>query len=314
MRPRSAVSAVCVLLVGAGLAGCGKEPLPEVAAFADPVALSTYQQESFAAQLERMDAAVDARQPYTGDQPLNAKYNSYNHIGLGEDDFGKEAQSVIVGQPPAFASEYASNREGNTLNNYHPAGSEWIYFLLGERYASIAPTPWVAIPYSEPKGGDAPYTKAYCDTPPLNYVCTIRGAIDVTANSNRAGDTQPHVSLSADGHTELRTQVTWDSLVNNPLASVTINEQTLAKLPDGIEDQLVPVRLWLDDRGFPIKGEINIAYGEDESKFQLQCGFEYLGPATDADFPEPPSVIDLTQMDSDDFFTEVATLDAEANR
>lgn len=311
MRLRSTLSATAVLAASVALTGCADEVAPPVTAYADPAQLSAYQNEGFAAQMSRMDTAVGDRNPYDG-QPLNATYHGYNHYTLGDETFGKEAKSAIAGVPPAFISEFASNREGNTLNYYHPANSEWTYYLLGERYQSIAPTPWVQVPYVEPTGGEAPYTNAYCDTIPLNYLCTIRGAIDTTAESDRSAEVRHHVSHGTDGHTELRTQVTWDSLVDNDLMPITLQEDVLEAVPAALEEQLIPVRLWLDEDGFPIKGEINVAHNDGTLTFQMQSGFEYLGPASEADFVEPPSVLDVTEMDARAFHLAVATLDEEA--
>lgn len=307
-----------VAVLAAVLAGCAAPAPGPVSAFADPVAVAAYQETRFAEQLDRMDAAVALYQPYDGERPLNVTTNGYSHIGVDDAILGKEVTVAFAGQPPASAGSFVSSAQGNTLDYYVPAGGEWKYTQLGERYASLAPTPFVAerVPALE-NVDNYPYTWSFCSQLPLAYLCALRGAITASADAAEAEAVTSEVVEHGDGHTELRSQVTWASLVDyetNPLFPLIVPDG--AVVPDDISEQLIPVRLWLDDEGYPVKGEVNVEHeSPDGSVFRVQMGFEVTGTSSEASFPVPPSVVDVTYLDAEQaaaFWDGVTRLNAEA--
>jgi hypothetical protein len=151
-----------------------------------------------------------------------------------------------------------------------------------------------------------PYTEAFCSETTVSIMCGLRGAIYTGISTG-----SPEVLSSAnvvsgpDGSSELTLEIPFDFIGNRnefpyhptllPIPSV----QAL-NLPELLAGQPIMIHLWLTAEGEPVKVEANGEMTADGKNVRFQAGWEKLREATIADFPEPPSALDVTYLTAEE--------------
>jgi hypothetical protein len=316
--------------------GCG---LPaEADGFADRQAQLRWERERVHERLAALDSFVAEHNWMLGGE-WSVSANMYTLVTVnGEATSGVIAKLAMMGSPAEVSTEPDNGIEGSTLFTYHPAGSEWDYDLLGENLRDLAPTPWVAEPtlyYDSPTEQDdrrMPYGMPFCAASSFALLCGVRASVfwaltiaeaeadseasDPSDESDAAGcDTStgapakierglwPQVTTLADGTTELRLTVPFNCLATSsvfPNYPSMFTDSALDPVLSEIGGQPVSLLLWQTAQGEPVKVEVNGTLTAGEDVVQVQAGWESLGEATNEDFPELPSALDVTYLDVDE--------------
>ncbi|WP_344964482.1 hypothetical protein [Crossiella cryophila] len=273
-------------------------------ALADQQAVTAYMAAQFDGAFKKLDQELI--------KPRDEKSTVFWHGRFNErktdkeiDVFRYQAADKAKPEPPAiFTKSRTSKDMKDNLDQYHPSGSEWDYLLLGERFRSLATTPWVRFPTFTPKDGFN-----VCLLTGVQTVCAMQDAMKATQKSSPAGLVKEY-RQQADGTAELLTGVTLKSFVDARVLS----------FPEDFKKQMTPPMLesflrttvTMDPQGQLKKIEINGIVDKGGPKIEIQVGYEILGKATAKDFPPEPSPLDRTDLPDlnarKDFFNRLAAL------
>lgn len=296
------------------LAGCASEPV-DGEAFPDWDVVDSRAAERFDAQLLLLDSAIEGSSPFRSDSSTDVTGVSYVHATYGDKDTGSQSVVAIRGNPASVFIQQTDADEGYTIDTLHVGGESVDYLLLGDGYASLAPTPWVEVPtvYGYPGEDDlVAGLRTMCFVDGFMTVCDVRNAILATAESEQGAAMRRFVRTESDGSVLSETEVTLDAVLTSG---------TILNLPPEISDELsdemlesfIPVSLWQDADGQLLKMELNgTVRGTDGAEdLVIQAGFEITGKATRKDFPAAPAPADVTVVpdaEVDAFYTEMGNL------
>ncbi|MBP2478271.1 hypothetical protein JOF53_007143 [Crossiella equi] len=289
-------AALLVLAAGCSSARTGT-------ALADQQAVAAYMSGQFDVAFKKLDELLV--------KPRDEKSTVYWHGRFNErksdkeiDVFRYQAADKGSPEPPAiFTKSRTSKDTKDNLDQYHPSGSEWDYVLLGERFRSLAPTPWVRFPTFTPKEGFN-----VCLLTGVQTLCAMQDAMKATQKSSPAGLLKEY-RQQADGSAELLTGVTLKAFLD---ARVMNFEQFKSQITPPMLESFIRTTVVLDPTGNLKKIEMNGIVEKGGPKIEVQVGYEILGKATAKDFPPEPSALDRTDLPSrearSDFFNRLAAL------
>ncbi|NIH82645.1 hypothetical protein [Amycolatopsis viridis] len=209
--------------------------------------------------------------------------------------------AVQLGHPPARLSRNHSNLDSNSyLDVYHPAHSSVEYMLLGPVYASLAPTPWVQLPYPEVAYSECVWAGA-------QTVCKMLGAVQ---DSVQAGGAAKSANRKPDGSVELVAEVTLTAFIHNDV--VTFPAAIANELTPEMRNQTLRTRVALDPGGKLT--EIQMAGKISGNGHELEIDYHYRldGTPSDVDLPKIPDPSQVTVLSDsaavDDFYDRLGDI------
>ncbi|WP_149204571.1 hypothetical protein [Actinotalea subterranea] len=270
----------------------------------------------FEAQLEALGTAINESSPFTTTAEMSVTGVSYVHAAYGERDSGSQAVVHVLGNPASIFIQQTDADAGYTIDTLHVGGQTWDYLLLGDGYASLAPTPWVQMPTIYGHPDEDPLTaslRTVCFIEGFQQMCEIHDTVVTTAESPRGQDMRASVTVEPDGVVRSETEVTLAAVIENN-GLLHIPPEISSELTQAMLDSFIPVTLWQDADGMIIKVEMNgsVPGTDGADDFVVQAGFEITGTASPEDFPTPPIAWDTTVITDeqaiDDFYTKMGNL------
>lgn len=193
--------------------------------------------------------------------------------------------AVQLGHPPARLSRNHSNLDSNEyLDVYHPANSPVEYTLLGPVYASLAPTPWVQMPYTSGQ-----YNECYWEG--AQTVCKMLGAVQDSVAAGRAAKS---ASSRPDGSVELIAEVTLTAFIDNDV--VTFPAAIASQLTPEMKAQTLRTRVALDPRGKLTEIEMTGKIPGNGHQLEIDYHYRLDGTPTEADLPKIPDPSQVTVL------------------
>jgi len=193
--------------------------------------------------------------------------------------------AVQLGRPPARLSKNHSNTDSNEfLDSFHPANSPVEYILLGPVYASLAPSPWVSVPYT---AGDL----NECFWGGGQDVCKMLGAVSDSVEQSKAAKT---ANSRPDGSVELTADVTLSSFLENRV--VVFPESISDQFTDEMKKQTFRARIVLDAKGKLSELEMGGKIPGDGHELEVDMHYRLDGTPTENDLPKVPDPAQVTVL------------------
>ncbi|WP_312871745.1 hypothetical protein [Amycolatopsis acididurans] len=193
--------------------------------------------------------------------------------------------AVQLGHPPARLVKNHSNTDSNEyLDTFHPANSPVEYMLLGPVYASLAPTPWVSMPYT---AGDL----NECFWGGGQDVCKMLGAVSDSVDQNKGAKT---ANSRADGSVELTADVTLAAFLDNRV--VVFPDSIANQITDAMKKQTLRARIVLDARSKLTELEMSGKIPGDGHELEIEMHYRLDGTPTDNDLPKVPDPAQVTAL------------------
>ncbi|NIJ14179.1 hypothetical protein FHU38_004523 [Saccharomonospora amisosensis] len=278
-----------LITLGAALvliAGCS--PGRAGTAIPDGDEVTRYVNAKFTATLDRLDDEISSR------DPRKSTHRSFTRIDDKKADTTYTA--IQVGSPPSRLYKNHSNRDSSDYRDYfHPAGSDVEYVFLGPEYASLAPTPWVSMPY-DGAGLNNCFWGGYAS------LCKMLAAVS-TATQNGEADKQQAKNL-VDGSVELVAEIPLSEFLNQRV--VVLPDWALARISDQMRKGMLraQIRLGPDGKLQEIRMTGKISDGEHE--VQINEHYQVQDPPTEEELPNVPPPEQLTvltaEAEVDDFY------------
>lgn len=274
-RLRRVVAVCATLLLVAGCAtGRVGEPIPD----GDDVA--KYVGTKFAATLERLDDDLGEN------EPRKSTHRSFMRIGELKSD--NTVTAIQVGSPPDRFYKNHSNRNSADYRDYFlPAGSDVEYTLLGPDYASLAPTPWVSMPYSG-EGLNICFWGGYLT------VCKIFTAVNRSMESSEVDKTAKSL---ADGSTELTIGMPLRIFLEERI--VVLPDWLLEEIPESLLDKVIDTRILLSPEGDLKEIEMQGLLSDSGQEVEIKQHYQVLEPPTEHEIPAVPSPDEVTELTTD---------------
>lgn len=286
LRRVIALGAVVLLAAGCATGRVG-EPIPD----GDDVA--KYVGVKFSSTLERLTDDLGEN------EPRKSRLHSFMRVGELKSD--NTVTAIQVGSPPTRFYKNHSNRNSADYRDFLlPAGSDAEYTLLGPDYESLAPTPWVSMPYRG-KGLDICFWGGYLT------VCKIFHAVNRSMESNEVDKTAKSL---ADGSTELTIGMPLRIFLEERI--VVLPDWLLEEIPDALLDKTIETRIVLSPEGDLKEIEMKGLLSDNGNEVEIKQHYEVLEPPTEHEVPDvPPSdkVTELTtDKEIDDFYDAMAEI------
>lgn len=193
--------------------------------------------------------------------------------------------AVQLGHPPARLSRNHSNLDSNEyLDVYHPANSPVEYMLLGPVYASLAPTPWVQMPYTSGQ-----YNECYWEG--AQTVCKMLGAVQ---DSVEGGHGAKSANSKPDGSVELMAEVTLTAFIDNDV--VTFPAAISSELTAEMKAQTLQTRVVLDPRGKLTEIEMTGKITGNGHELEIDYHYRLDGTPSEVDLPKIPDPSQVTVL------------------
>ncbi|CAM4188773.1 hypothetical protein KIPE111705_44260 [Kibdelosporangium persicum] len=224
------------------------------------------------------------------------------YAAVNERKSGSDVEIARKGDPPALVSRRKSKTPpGFDYDVYQPAGDPLEYVRLGPKYVpQIVPTQWASMPA-------VPYSGFPCAITGIQTLCKIMDALDTTTEAAPPGLGRAAVRLN-DGATEVRTEITLKSFVDNSV--ITIPADVVALIEPDMMGRLIPVKIVVNADGTLRKAEVRGEVAGRGGKVQVEVGYEARGPAEASDFPPLPAPAEVTALPDktarDEFWTKMA--------
>jgi hypothetical protein len=273
---------VGVALAAVLLAGCGRS----VAGSAQPNRAES--DRATAAAYAKGIEAFQAHFRRLGDE----KAKVYNYFIFGDTRRTNEFESAKLGDPPATTwvktrEKSGGANDGDPVTFLHPADAEVDYLKLDRRHARLAPTPWVSVPTTSPKG--VPFD-------PISLVTSwVAVKLDAALSQTKldAPDRQERTVRSTRDGYELHSGITLKSAIDGNLASVP--DELKGKVPTDMTSAVIPVRIdfgpnW-EFRKFEVVGTV-----PGDPELRIQVGYEVAGEASRNQFPPTPQPAEVTAI------------------
>lgn len=278
-----------------------------------------------AAAMLVLSGCASAVEPYgvgVHDEVLDYHQNATEQM-INEDlieGLGKQTNYVAVGYKHGVASDGSTlhvqhttsyidgtylERESNetpglSIDTYHQAGSDKIYYLFGDAYIeALDIQPWGILPGSDLDLEKDP--RSVCQLSAPNYACQILRAWNFTSEEFFDGDDPTvkmpnHVQQNGDGSLLLTTAVSLGSMTESNMFTFAGTLEQL--VTDETLSQLVPAKIWFNSEGIVVKAEVNgtITAPDTDLTLELQVGYEVTGTAD-------PDEVSVAVNSLDDEFT-----------
>lgn len=260
---------------------------------ADDTEAAKYVSKKFGDTLQNLSGSLH------GEQPHKVRLQWQGRVD--DSDSGATVNTVKVGSPPSYdVTEQSIKDSDDTLETYHPAGSKVQYVRLGPRYESLAPTPWVSMPYEA-------WGSPQCGKKGYQMFCRMVNSI---ADATEKHDAAKEATTRSDGATELVAGVTLRDILAYEI--ISFPDDLLEVISDSMKNEQVSATVRLDPDGDPASVAMNGTVSGDEHEVEIHVKFEVLGSAAKDDMPEKPAKDDLTKLkdqdDVDDFYERMSNL------
>ncbi|QFU93935.1 hypothetical protein YIM_44005 [Amycolatopsis sp. YIM 10] len=273
---------LAALLTGAALllTACGQGKAGTAIADGDDAA--TYVSEKFAEQLGKLG------DQFTGDRPRKSTLDRYARVD--DKDSDSTITGIQLGKPPARLS---TNRSKETpeeyLDSFHPAGSTVEYLKLGPVYASLAPTPWVSMPYN----GDQ-YDECFWGG--QQDVCKMVSAVTEATQSPKARAAKSAKRLD-DGTVELNADITLRLFLKHRV--VVFPQNLIDLMSESMQEEPIPTKITIDAQGTIKAIEMNAKIAKDGHEVEIRMHYQHQGEPTERDLPEVPPEAEVTALKTD---------------
>ncbi len=298
-RPRRSARrrVLATAVVAALLAGCSAEVV-EGEAFPDWDAVERSQEERFQEQMDALADALIRTDPFTNDVDTDVAGVAYVHATFADRTLDTQYFVALHGNPPATYYQQTEAVAGATIDEVHLPGAQYDYYLLGEHFAELAPTPWVRMPTTY----DTVTTHelgGLCEISGFYQACYLHQMIEATTESGVA--VRRLVTEEADGTVHSQTEITLQSLIDSRQV-VVFDDDVLEMFPEAMFTALIPVHFWQDAEGNLIKMEMNGVFegDEDSGDLKMQVGFEVTGLGSAVEVPSLPPEWDVTTIEGAD--------------
>ncbi|MFC4001516.1 hypothetical protein ACFS2C_00265 [Prauserella oleivorans] len=282
-----------VLVLVAGCAG-GREGT----ALPDGDEAARYVSEKFSTALERLTNDI------SDNEPRHSTLRSYTRVDDKKSD--NTITSIQVGSPPARLWKNHSNRDsGDYRDYYHPAGSDVEYTRLGPRYASLARTEWVSMPYQQ-TSSDICYWGGYL---------TVCRMLHTVTRSLDDRDAAKQARSLKDGSVELTAEVTLDEFLNQRV--VILPDWVRAKITPAMLEGIIDTTIRLDPDGKLTEIRMKGLVKADGHEFEVDNHYRLEETPTEDDLPKVPEPRDVTALTTDaqidDFYRRMGEITSAEN-
>lgn len=195
--------------------------------------------------------------------------------------------------PPAFFTQSRTEAgSGDNLDHLHPSGADRDFILLGEIYADLAPTDWVAVPTAMTEVINV------CMITGWATICAMEEAITTTHERHRE-NVHKQYEEQPDGTVELTTGASVEYILERRVFGDG-GFELLDEADADLLDSFIPVTVVLSPDGHLLEFSINgKAEGADQT-FEVDVGFEVTGESSVEDFPPTPGAFDVTDLEDED--------------
>ena len=209
--------------------------------------------------------------------------------------------AIQLGHPPARLSKNHSNTNSNEfLDDFHPANSPVEYMLLGPVYSSLAPRPWVSMPYTAGNLSE-------CFWGGAQDVCKVLGAVSDSVDQGKAAKT---ANSKPDGSLELAADVTLTAFLDNRV--VVFPDSILSQITDDMKKQTLQAKITLDAQGKLTDLQLGGRISGGGHELEVTEHYRLDGTPTDNDLPKAPDPSQVTVLaDSaavNDFYARMGEL------
>ena len=293
-RPFRLLAAAAVVVL---LAGCAPQSVAGEG-FPDWDAVERSQEDRFEEQLDALADAIVRADSFANDVDTDVAGVAYVHATFGDKTLDTQYFGAIHGNPPATYYQQTEAVAGATIDEVHLPGAQYDYYLLGEHFAGLAPTPWVRMPTSY-DAVSAYELGSLCEIAGFYQACFLHEMIELTAESGV--DVRRLVSVEPDGTVHSQTEITLQALLDSD-EIVRFAAAVVAQFPDEMLTSLIPVNFWQDADGNLLKMEMNGVFEGDEVSGDLlmQVGFEVTGLGSAVEVPSLPPDWDVTTIEGAD--------------
>ncbi|SFB31515.1 hypothetical protein SAMN05216266_10875 [Amycolatopsis marina] len=274
---RRRARALAALATGVALvtSACGTAhtatPVPDGAEAAE------YVSAKFADKLQHLS------EDFTGNEPRKSTLDSF--IRIDDKKADDTITAVQFGSPPARLSKNHSNRDSGTfLDSYHPAGSEVEYLRLGPHYSSLAPTPWVSMPYTGHNYGE-------CFWAGYNKVCKMLNSVAAAVEAGRAAK---EAKSLPDGSVELTAEIPLRTFLEYEVIGVP--EKLLANVSEQMRSEPLTALIVLGPDDKLQRIEMNGTVTGDGHELEVRMAYQVLEPPTENDLPPVPDDDEVTVL------------------
>ncbi|MGO1391928.1 hypothetical protein [Agrococcus casei] len=233
----------------------------------------------------------------------------YKH-GVASDGSTLHVQHTTSYVDGSYLEREANETTGLSIDSYHEAGSDRIYYLFGDEYTeALDIKPWGVLPGADLDLENSP--RSVCQLSAPNYACQILRSWNFTSEQlfdDESSERMPnHVQRNGDGSLLLTTAVSLSAMTESNM--FTFSGSLAELVTDETLTQLIPAKIWFDRDGVVVKAEVNgtITSPDSDLTLELQIGYEVTGTAD----PEEVSVA-VNSLDDDYTFelTDQAEIDA----
>ncbi|EIE97454.1 hypothetical protein [Saccharomonospora glauca] len=274
-RLRRVIALGAALLLATGCAtGRVGEPIPD----GDDVA--KYVGEKFSSTLERLSEDLGETEP--------RKSTLHSFMRVGELKSDSTVTAIQIGNPPTRFYKNHSNRNSSDYRDFLlPAGSDVEYMLLGPEYSSLAPTPWVSLPYTG-QGLDICFWGGYLT------VCRMLSAVTVSMQSTEVDKAAKSLT---DGSTELTIDMPLRIFLDERI--VVLPDWLLEEIPEALLDDVIDTRILLTPEGDLKEIEMNGLLSDGGNEVEIKQHYQVLEPPSEHEIPDVPSPDEVTELTTD---------------
>lgn len=267
--------AVCCGLVIFAAVACGTARAGT--AVPDGDQLATYVTNKFSTTLSGL------RGEFTGTEPRKSSLSKFIRV----DDFSSDGTitGVQVGQPPSRVSKNQGSRTAaQYLVSFHPAGSSVEFLQLGPAYASLAPTPWVALPYNQDDPDE-------CNWAGQQDACEILQSV---GDSLSQGHAAKNATSKLDGSVELTADVSLRTLLDDKL--LVFEPDLMARIDETMKNQVIPARITLDSQGKLSQIDLIGTVVGNGHEVEVKMNYRIDGEPSANDLPQLPDPSQVTTL------------------
>ncbi|WP_245975585.1 hypothetical protein [Amycolatopsis palatopharyngis] len=274
---RRRAGALTALLTGVALAATGCGTTHTATAIPDGAEAAEYVSAKFADKLQHLS------EDFTGNEPRKSTLDSFARIDDKKAD--DTITAVQIGSPPTRLSKNHSNRDsGAFLDSYHPAGSEVEYLRLGPLYSSLAPTPWVSMPYTGHNYGE-------CFWEGYSTVCKMLNSVADAAEADRAAK---QAKSLPDGSVELTAEIPLRIFLEHRV--IGFPEQLLANVSESMRSEPLTALIVLGPEDELRRIEMAGTVSDDGHELEVRMAYQVLEPPTENDLPPVPDAGEVTAL------------------
>lgn len=235
----------------------------------------------------------------TGNEPRKSRLDWFGRID--DKDASVNVTAVQLGSPPSrFVDESTNDESGLPLDYFHPAGSSVRYVRLGPQTRSLAPTPWVSMPYTG-------HNLGACFWVGYGRVCSMLNAVAAAAEH---GNAAKQAASLPDGSTELQAEVTLRDFFDNE--AIPFPDDLVNTLPEEMKNETLGTRIVLTPQGELELIEMNGLVKASGHEVEIRMRYEVLEPPTERDLPQVPDESQVTPLPDeaavDDFWKRLGEL------